>query len=90
MEDREFAVILEKIYSEIRILSEDHRSLKEKVNSIFEMAGKNREDIETIKPAIKQILTELRLIRDELKAKVGHKEFEERVASLEEKMALLD
>jgi peptidoglycan hydrolase CwlO-like protein len=43
--DREFAVILEKIHSEIKVISEGQSLLRDKLDSTMGMVAKNREDI---------------------------------------------
>jgi len=43
--DREFAVILEKVYSEIKTLGEGQSALSEKLDGITGMVAKNTEDI---------------------------------------------
>ena len=69
--DREFGVILEKIHSEFKAFGDGLSALRAKVDAIFEMTGKNTEDIAFIK-------TDLRIIKNDLKG------FEKRISSLEE------
>lgn len=42
---REFAVILEKIYTEIKVISEEQAALREKADITMGMVAKNTEDI---------------------------------------------
>ena len=42
---REFAVILEKIHSEIKVIIEGQNSLRDKLDGTMGMVAKNREDI---------------------------------------------
>jgi len=69
--DREFSVILEALRSDFRIFGEGLSALREKAAGIFEMTGKNTEDIAFIK-------TDIHIIRTDLKV------FEKRISLLEE------
>jgi predicted translin family RNA/ssDNA-binding protein len=46
---REFAVVLEKIYTEIKVISEGQTALREKLDSAIGMIAKNTEDITMVK-----------------------------------------
>jgi peptidoglycan hydrolase CwlO-like protein len=69
--EREFAVVLEQLHSDFRTFGEGLSSLRSKVDAIFEMAGKNTEDLTLIK-------ADLRILKTDLKA------FGKRISSLEE------
>ena len=69
--EREFTVVLEALHSDFRVFGEGLSALREKVAGIFEMTGKNTEDIAFIK-------TDIRIIRNDLKV------FEKRMSLLEE------
>ena len=69
--EREFTVVLEALHSDFRVFGEGLSALREKVAGIFEMTGKNTEDIAFIK-------TDIRIIRNDLKV------FEKRISLLEE------
>ena len=69
--DRRFTVLLEALRSEFRIFGESLLALREKVNSIFEMTGKNTEDISDIK-------TDIHVIKSDIKT------FNKRISLIEE------
>jgi peptidoglycan hydrolase CwlO-like protein len=69
--DREFAVILEKIHSDIKIIVEDLTAVKKRVNAIFEEQGREKEDIFIIKTDIRIIKADIAEIKTTLK---GHSE----------------
>lgn len=57
--EREFAVILEKIYSEIKVISEGQISLRDKLDSTMGMVAKNREDITMLNMRVSGIKDDL-------------------------------
>ena len=46
--EREFAVILEKIHSEIKVITEGQAALRDKLDATMGMVAKNSEDITEI------------------------------------------
>jgi len=72
MKEREFTVILEELRSEFRAYGEGLSALREKVDGIFEMTGKNTEDISTIR-------IDIRVIKNDMKM------FDKRLSMLETK-----
>ena len=57
--EREFAVILEKIYSEIKIISEGQTALRDKLDSTMGMVAKNTEDITMLNLRVSNVKDEL-------------------------------
>ena len=67
--DREFAVILEKVYSEIKVIVEGQSALKDKFDMLFEEFGRQKEEIFIIKTDVRVIKTDTAKIKENLK---GH------------------
>lgn len=65
--DREFAVILEKIHTDMKMIIEDLGSVKKKVEAIFDEQGRQREDISIIKAELKFIKNDIAEIKVTLK-----------------------
>ena len=61
--DREFAVILEKVYSEIKVIGEDLTSVKARVEAIFEEQGKQKEELFIIKADIRIIKADIETMK---------------------------
>ncbi|MBU6414640.1 hypothetical protein KGQ34_00115 [Patescibacteria group bacterium] len=80
---RHFGVILEHIDSKVKLVLEGHRGLDKKIDKYYEEFGGFRREVNY---NFDIVLSELRLIRNELKEKVGRDEFaflEKRVIALE-------
>jgi hypothetical protein len=85
-QERRFGVILENVDSKLDLVLEGHQTLDKKVESFRKEVD---EGFNAVDYKFEVVLDELRLIRNELKEKVGRDEFkvlEKRVAALE-KMA---
>ncbi|MFA4872564.1 MAG: hypothetical protein WC659_01360 [Patescibacteria group bacterium] len=90
-------ILLEEIRSHYKALAENIELVKDKGEATFEKVGHMTEDLQTVKDDVLILINEskihseeLRLIRYELKEKVGRDEFkvlEDRVVRLE-KLAL--
>ena len=75
--DREFAVVLEKIHSDFKVIAEDLSSVKKKVEAIFEEQGNQKEVASIIK-------TDLRIIKTDLaEIKIAFKDHAKRLSQLE-------
>jgi hypothetical protein len=96
MGDREFGVILEKIYSEFKIFGEGLAGLREKVDTTMGMVAKTREDItmlnmrtdgiksdiNKISGKLVQIEEDIRMIKNDIRT--IKEDFGKRIAHLEE------
>jgi hypothetical protein len=81
--ERHFGVILEDIDSKLDLVVEGHRVLDKKIEDFREETDKRFNEVDY---KFEIVFDELRLIRNELKEKVGRDEFillEKRVAALE-------
>ena len=75
--NREFAVVLEKIHSDFKVIAEDLSSVKKKVEAIFEEQGNQKEVASIIK-------TDLRIIKTDLaEIKIALKDHAKRLSQLE-------
>jgi peptidoglycan hydrolase CwlO-like protein len=86
--DREFAVILEKIYSEIKVIVEGQGALRDKLDSTMGMVAKNREDITMLNirvSGIKDDLTKMngKLAQIEEDIRILKTDFAKRLTRLE-------
>ena len=63
---REFAVILEKIYSEIKIIGEDLSTFKKRVDSMFEELGSQKEGIFIIKADIRIMKSDVQVLKEDV------------------------
>ena len=76
---RYLGVLGDQFSSQVKLIAESLTGVQQQLSSVREMVAKNTEDLELIK-------MELRVIRSDLKEKVGRDEFkilETRVAQLE-------
>jgi hypothetical protein len=64
--DREFGVILEKIHSDIQIISEGQSLLRDKLDSTMGMVAKNTEDITMVNIRLSGIKDDLNRINGKL------------------------
>lgn len=62
--NREFGVILEKIYSEIKVIAEGQKTLKDKFDMLFEEFGKQKEGIFLIKADIRIIKSDIHQLKE--------------------------
>jgi N-glycosylase/DNA lyase len=65
--NREFAVILERVHTDIKIIIEDLSTVKQKVEAIFEEQGRQKEEVFIIKMDIRTIKTDIGEIKELLK-----------------------
>ena len=87
--DREFGVILEKIYSEVKVISEGQSLLRDNLDSTMGMVAKNREDTTMINiktSGIKDELTKIngKLSKIEQDIMIIKSDFGKRLTELEE------
>jgi hypothetical protein len=64
--DREFGVILERIYSEIKVLSEGHGLLNDKMDATMGMVAKSKEDITMLTIRMSRVTDDLLKISGKL------------------------
>ena len=86
--EREFAVILEKIHSEIKVITEGQAALRDKLDATMGMVAKNSEDITMLNlrvSGIKDDLTKIsgKLAKIEEDIRVIKTDFDKRLTHLE-------
>lgn len=86
--NREFGVILEKVYSEVKIIAEGQSGLRDKLDSTMGMVAKNTEDItllrilaDNAKHELSKINGKLAKIEDDLR--IIKEDFSKRLTRLE-------
>ena len=67
MSDREFAVILEKIYSDFRIFGEKLEAVSNRVDATFEEVGSQKEELFLVKVKVDSVSKELVIIKAYIK-----------------------
>jgi predicted translin family RNA/ssDNA-binding protein len=85
---REFAVILEKIYTEIKVISEGQAALREKVDTSIGMIAKNTEDITMFNLSMSIVKNDLakmngKLAKMEEDIRIIKSDFDKRLSELE-------
>ena len=82
--DREFAVILEKVYSEIKVIAEGQSALRDKLDSAVGMVAKNTEDITMLNLNVSVIKGDITKINGKLAhIEESIRSFDKRVSALE-------
>ena len=61
-----FSVILEKIYSEFKVFGEGQKALTEKVDTVFEELGEQKEEITGIKMDMRIIKTDIATLKTDV------------------------
>lgn len=87
MGERQFGVVLEKIDSKLDLVVDGHRALDKKIEDFRKGVDERFNEVDY---KFEVVFDELRLIRNELKEKVGRDEFsllEKRVVKLEKALA---
>ena len=79
-------VVAEDFKSQVKLLVESVSGIQEQLIALREMVAQNTKDMEIIKVEMMTIKSDIEIIKNDLKRKVGHDEFE----ALEKRVSFLE